>query len=69
MNFKLQEDSIEAFNGHRLTPVPRDQKKKTKRAAGSPAASTQLALRLRLASMNKAESWQHAVTLDNSTPQ
>ncbi len=29
--------------------VPRAQKKKTKRAAGSPAASTQLALCLRLA--------------------
>jgi hypothetical protein len=49
--------------------VLRAQKKKTKCAAGSPAASTQLALCLRLASMYKAESWQRAVTLDDSTPQ
>jgi hypothetical protein len=32
-----------------FTVVPRAQKKKIKRAAGSPAASTQLALCLRLA--------------------
>jgi hypothetical protein len=32
-----------------LAGVPRAQKKKTKRAAGSPAVSTQLALCLRLA--------------------
>jgi hypothetical protein len=50
-----------------LAPVPRAQKNKTKRAAGSPAASTQLALCLRLAF--DAESWQRTATLDNSIPQ
>jgi hypothetical protein len=45
------------------------QKKKTQARADSSAASTQQALCLRLASMYKAESWQRAVTLDNSTPQ
>ena len=49
--------------GQLLRPiVPWAQKKKTKRAAGSPAASTQLALCLRLASMYKAESWQPSMT-------
>jgi hypothetical protein len=37
--------------------------------ANCSAAPTQLALCLRLASMYKAESWQRAVTLGNSTPQ
>jgi hypothetical protein len=45
------------------------QKKKTQARADSSAAPTQQALCLRLASMYKAESWQRAVTLDNSTPQ
>ncbi len=45
------------------------QKKETQTRANYSAAPTQLALYLRLASMYKAESWQRAVTLDDSTPQ
>jgi hypothetical protein len=45
------------------------QKKKTYTRANCSAAPTQQALCLRLALMYKAESWQRAVTLDNSTPQ
>jgi hypothetical protein len=48
---------------------PASPEKEDQTRAGSPAASTQLALCLRLASMYKAESWQCAATLDNSTPQ
>ncbi len=39
-----------------LANVPRAQKREDQRAAGSPAALTQLALCLRLASISKAES-------------
>ena len=45
------------------------QKKETQTRANCSAAPTQLALCLGLASMYKAESWQRAVTLDDSTPQ
>ncbi len=48
---------------------PASPEKEDQTRADSSVASTQLALCLRLASMNKAESWQRAVTLDNSTPQ
>jgi hypothetical protein len=49
--------------------VPRAPEKKTQTRADCSVAPTQQALCLRLASMYKAESWQRAVTLDNSTPQ
>jgi len=45
------------------------QKKETQARANCSAAPTQLALCLRLASIYKAESWQRAVTLGDSTPQ
>ncbi len=45
------------------------QKKKTQTRTDCSAAPTHQALCLRLASMYKAESWQRAVFLDNSTPQ
>ncbi len=45
------------------------QKKETQARANCSAAPTQLALCLRLASIYKAESWQRAVTLSDSTPQ
>jgi hypothetical protein len=43
--------------------------KKTKVRPDYSSAPTQLALCLRFASMYKAESWQRAATLDDSTPQ
>ncbi len=51
----------------RLSREP--QKKETQARANCSAAPTQLALCLRLASIYKAESWQRAVTLGDSTPQ
>ncbi len=56
-----------SFRENKLSREP--QKKKTQTRANCSAPPTQQALCLRLASMYKAESWQRAVTLDNSTPQ
>ncbi len=49
--------------------VPRAQKREDQRAAGSPAALTQLALRLRLASILRPKADNAPKTLDDSTPQ
>jgi hypothetical protein len=45
------------------------RKKKIKVRPDCSSAPTQLALCLQFASMYKAESWQRAVNLDDSTPQ
>jgi hypothetical protein len=47
--FELHVNNCPHWLRPRNPPFPRAQKKKTKRAAGSPAASPQLALCLRLA--------------------